>query len=109
MGILIHNWYDTLGPLIVASHPFFPIPDANTDFLFRGFEDAESESRALLEKGLVTPAYDYCIKASHLFNLLDSRGKISVTERASYIARIRDLARACSENWSNPQSNVSLK
>lgn len=76
---------------------------ANTDFLFKGFEDAESESRSLLEKGLVLPAYDYCIKASHLFNLLESRGKISVTERASYIARVRDLARGCCEAWMKSQ------
>ncbi|MBS0184908.1 MAG: glycine--tRNA ligase subunit alpha [Proteobacteria bacterium] len=72
---------------------------ANTNFLLKGFEDAECETRALLEKGLVTPAYDYCVKASHIFNLLDARGKISVVERAAYIARVRDLARACCEAW----------
>ncbi len=81
---------------------------ANTDLLLRGFEDAELESRSLLEKGLVSPAYDYCIKASHLFNLLDARGKISVTERAAYIGRVRDLARACCEAWVNSPP-VSLK
>jgi len=72
---------------------------ANTDFLLKGFDDAECETLALLEKGLVTPAYDYCVKASHMFNLLDARGKISVTERAAYIARVRNLARACCEAW----------
>ena len=45
------------------------------------------------------PAYDQCIKASHLFNLLDARGVISVTERQAYILRVRDLAKACAEAW----------
>jgi glycyl-tRNA synthetase alpha chain len=79
---------------------------ADTDLLLRHFRDAEQECRALLEKGateerhlLALPAYDQCIKASHLFNLLDARGVISVTERQSYILRVRDLARACCEAW----------
>jgi glycyl-tRNA synthetase alpha chain len=50
-------------------------------------------------KSLALPAYDQCIKASHLFNLLDARGVISVAERASYIARVRALAKACCEGW----------
>ena len=63
------------------------------------FQDAESECRLLLEKSLALPAYDQCMKASHLFNLLDARGAISVTERQGYIGRVRDLARGCCEAW----------
>jgi len=101
---------------------------ADTDMLKRHFEDAEKECRALLAAGdqearsgeaatgkqkqearsgeaatgthkMVLPAYDQCIKASHLFNLLDARGVISVTERQSYILRVRELAKACGEAW----------
>ena len=57
------------------------------------------ECAALLERRLALPAYDQCIKASHLFNLLDARGVISVTERASYIGRVRTLAKGCCEAW----------
>ena len=80
---------------------------ADTDMLFRHFKDAETECRSLLEKGegpdgrhlLAVPAYELVIKASHAFNLLDARGVISVTERQSYILRIRELAKACGEAW----------
>ncbi len=82
---------------------------ANTATLLRHFEDAEAECKALLDAGapapqanqprhrMVLPAYDQCIKASHAFNLLDARGVISVTERQSYILRVRNLAKACGE------------
>ena len=72
---------------------------ADIDRLFHHFADAEAECGALLEVALALPAYDQCIKASHLFNLLDARGVISVTERAAYIARIRALTRGCCEAW----------
>jgi glycyl-tRNA synthetase alpha chain len=79
---------------------------ADTDMLKRRFEDAETECMALTEAGggtdrhlLALPAYDQCIKASHVFNLLDARGVISVTERQSYILRVRTLAKACGEAW----------
>ncbi len=70
---------------------------ANTEMLLAHFRDAEKECAALIEGGVALPAYDYCLKASHLFNLLDARGVISVTERASYIGRVRALAKACCE------------
>jgi glycyl-tRNA synthetase alpha chain len=79
---------------------------ADTSILFRHFEDAERECQALLRAGdtgpdsahrMVLPAYDQAIKASHAFNLLDARGVISVTERQSYILRVRNLAKACGE------------
>jgi glycyl-tRNA synthetase alpha chain len=81
---------------------------ANTEKLFSDFRAAEAECRALLafgDKGegerhlMALPAYDQCIKASHAFNLLDARGVISVTERQSYILRVRELARACGAAW----------
>jgi len=67
--------------------------------LMRHFADAEKECAALLTEQLALPAYDQCIKASHLFNLLDARGVISVAERASYIGRVRALAKGCCEAW----------
>ena len=79
---------------------------ADTDMLFRHFADAESECKTLLDRGaidgrhtLALPAYEQVIKASHNFNLLDARGAISVTERQSYILRIRELAKACGAAW----------
>jgi len=72
---------------------------ADTAILFRHFEDAETECAALIGAKLSLPAYDQCIKASHLFNLLDARGVISVTERQAYIGRVRSLAKACCEGW----------
>lgn len=70
---------------------------ADTSILLRHFEDAEAECRSLLDKGLSLPAYEQCIKSSHIFNLLDSRGVISVLERASYIGRVRAMAKGCCE------------
>lgn len=72
---------------------------ADTALLTRHFADAEGECAALLSHKLALPAYDQCIKASHLFNLLDARGVISVTERAAYIGRVRTLAKSCCETW----------
>tara|TARA_B100002051_G_scaffold79734_1_gene76231 strand:+ start:161 stop:1045 length:885 start_codon:yes stop_codon:yes gene_type:complete len=72
---------------------------ANTDSLLKSFEIAEKESRSLLEKKLPLPAYDQCLKASHIFNLLDSRGVIGVAERTGYINRIRDLAKGAGSTW----------
>jgi len=72
---------------------------ASTDILRTQFEFAERECANLLEQKLALPAYDHCIKSSHLFNLLDARGAVSVTDRASYIARVRALAKGCCEAW----------
>ena len=74
---------------------------ATTETLFRHFQDAETECANLLKEGrkLALPAYDQCMKASHLFNLMDARGVISVTERQSYIGRVRTLAKGCCEAW----------
>jgi glycyl-tRNA synthetase alpha chain len=74
---------------------------ADTGILFRHFADAEAECAALLqaEPALPLPAYERCVRSSHVFNLLDARGVISVTERAAYIGRVRALARGCCEAW----------
>jgi glycyl-tRNA synthetase alpha chain len=72
---------------------------ADTAQLSEGFERAQAECRKLLAAKLALPAYDQCIKASHMFNLLDARGVIAVTERAAYIGRVRDLAKSCCEAW----------
>jgi glycyl-tRNA synthetase alpha chain len=71
----------------------FHFEAANTDLYFKMFSDFEAEVTAMLERGLVLPAYDYVVKLSHIFNILDARGAISVTERTGYIGRIRKLAR----------------
>ena len=83
----------------------FDFEAANVEMLKRHFEDAEKEvPRLLAARGrqgqpLVLPAYDYVLKASHMFNLLDARGAIAVAERQSYIGRVRDLSKMCAEAW----------
>jgi len=78
---------------------------ANTNNLFKIFDMVESESKALLEKKLSLPAYDQCLKASHIFNLLEARGVISVAQRAVYISRIRELAKGAGSVWLETQNN----
>jgi glycyl-tRNA synthetase alpha chain len=80
-------------------HSAFNFEIADTELLFRHFADAERACAAILAHNLPLPAYDQCLKASHLFNLLDARGAISVTERQAYIGRVRTLAKACCESW----------
>jgi glycyl-tRNA synthetase alpha chain len=81
---------------------------ADTTMLFEQFKMAEAACKKYLDAGwspdrskhlMTLPAYDQAIKASHVFNLLDARGVISVTERQSYILRVRELAKACGEAW----------
>ena len=72
---------------------------ADTKILLSSFECAEKECKSLLNKKLALPAYDQCLKASHIFNLLDARGVIGVAERSNYIDRIRDLAKGSGKLW----------
>ena len=72
---------------------------SDKDRLFQWFDMYEAEAKALLEQELVLPAYDYTLKCSHAFNLLDARGAISVTERTGFIGRVRKLARLCAEGY----------
>ena len=76
---------------------------ANTETLLKNFESTEIECKSLLDKKLSLPAYDQCLKASHIFNLLDARGVIGVAERTGYINRIRELAKGCGALWLNTQ------
>ena len=76
---------------------------AGTVMLKRHFEDAEAECGRTLDAGLVLPAYEQCLNASHLFNMLDARGVISATERPAIIARVRALAKGCCEAWLKSQ------
>ena len=80
--------------------------EADVDQLFRSFTDFEDQAKALADKGLVFPAYDFAMKCSHLFNTLDARGAISVAERAAYIGRIRNLSKTCAETWVEERSKL---
>ncbi len=73
--------------------------EADTDMLFKLFDMYESECKRLVAAELIFPAYDFVLKGSHAFNLLDARGAISVTERAHYIGRVRNLSRLCAEGY----------
>ncbi|WP_440895872.1 glycine--tRNA ligase subunit alpha [Amphibacillus sp. Q70] len=75
-------------------HSKYTFENSNTEMLFDLFNNYEQEAKQLIEKGLVFPAYDYVLKCSHTFNLLDAKGAISVTERTGYIGKVRYLARA---------------
>ncbi len=76
---------------------------ANTENLFKIFDMLELEAKSLIEKKISLPAYDQCLKASHVFNILDARGVISVAQRAEYIGRIRDITKGVAEIWVNSQ------
>jgi glycyl-tRNA synthetase alpha chain len=76
---------------------------ANTHHLFKIFDIVEDETKKLIEKKLSLPAYDQCLKASHVFNILDARGAISVAQRAEYISRIRDLSKGVGQAWLETQ------
>jgi glycyl-tRNA synthetase alpha chain len=79
---------------------------ADVPVLFDLFNKYEAESQKQITDSLVLPAYEYCLKCSHTFNLLDARGAISVTERTGYIARIRNLARQCAEGYLNQREKM---
>ena len=77
---------------------------ANTEVLLKNFETTEQECKLLLDKKLSLPAYDQCLKASHVFNLLEARGVIGVAERTGFITRIRELAKGCGALWLSSQN-----
>ena len=77
---------------------------ANTDNLFKIFNMIEEEAKSLVEKKFSLPAYDQCLKASHIFNILDARGVISVAQRSDYISKIRDLTKAIGKVWLESQN-----
>jgi len=77
---------------------------SDSAMVLRWFEDSETQAKRLLTENCVLPAYDYTLKASHLFNLLDARGVVSPTERQSFIARVRDLAKGCAAAWTESET-----
>ena len=77
---------------------------ANTENLFKIFDMVEKEAKMLTENKVSLPAYDQCLKASHIFNILDARGVISVAQRAEYISRIRDITKGAAEIWLKSQT-----
>jgi glycyl-tRNA synthetase alpha chain len=79
---------------------------SNVEQLFQQFLAAEKECQQLADKGLALPAYEQCITSSHIFNLLDARGVISVTDRAQYIRRVRTLSLACANAWNEGEQNA---
>jgi len=82
-----------------VEHCIYNFEQADVDMLFRLFDMYEAECQRIIGHNLVLPAYDYCLKCSHTFNLLNARGAISVAERASLIGRVRHLARLCAEGY----------
>ena len=76
---------------------------ANTENLLKMFDMFESEAKSLVEKKISLPAYDQCLKASHVFNVLDARGAISVAQRAEYIGRIREITKLAAAIWIDTQ------
>ena len=84
----------------------FNFEEANVDGLIHFFDTYETEALKLLDKGLILPAYDYCLKCSHTFNLLDARKAISVAERTRYIGRIRNIARKVAEQYTEQRKEM---
>lgn len=82
-----------------VEYSFYNFEEADLEMLFKLFEMYEQEARRVVGKGLVLPAYDYVLKCSHTFNLLDARGALSVTERTAFIHRVRNLARSCAQGY----------
>ena len=77
----------------------YAFEECNTEMLFNSFDVYEKEALRLMEKGLITPAYDYVLKCSHTFNTLDARGAIGVSQRASFIGRVRNMARTVAKAY----------
>jgi glycyl-tRNA synthetase alpha chain len=82
-----------------VEHSIYNFEQADVDMLFRLFDMYEAEALRIIGLKLVLPAYDYCLKCSHTFNLLNARGAISVAERSSLIGRVRQMARLCAEGY----------
>ena len=82
-----------------VEHSIYNFEQADVDMLFKLFDMYEAEALRIIGHNLVLPAYDYCLKCSHTFNLLNARGAISVAERSSLIGRVRQLARLCAEGY----------
>ncbi len=107
--IVWSNTGDTYGDIFLENEiqqSYYNFDFANTEFIRSNFESCEKESKFLIEKKLEIPAYEKCIKASHYFNLLDARGVLSVSERASYIKRVREISKSCCELYMKKQEGI---
>jgi glycyl-tRNA synthetase alpha chain len=91
-----------------VEHSKYSFETSNVEKLFTLFTMYEEEARFALEESLVFPAYDYILKCSHTFNLLEARGAISVTERTGYISRVRNLARTCAKAYYNERERLGF-
>lgn len=89
-------------------HSYYNFEVADTEMLFKLFQMYEAEALRVIEKGFVLPAYDYVLKSSHTFNLLDARGAISVTERTGYISRVRALACKCAAAYRQQREEMNF-
>jgi len=89
-----------------VEHSHYNFELADTDMLFKLFDMYEQEALRVIEKGFILPAYDYVLKCSHTFNLLDARGAISVTERTGFIARVRNMARVCAQTYVDQRESM---
>jgi glycyl-tRNA synthetase alpha chain len=89
-------------------HSKYTFETSDTDMLFQLFSTYEKEANRQMEEGLVHPAYDYVLKCSHTFNLLDAKGAISVTERTGYIGRVRNLARKVAKTYYDEREKLGF-
>lgn len=89
-------------------HSVYTFDESNLDLLFELMEAYEKEATLLIEKGLVHPAYDYVLKTSHIFNLIDARGAVSATDRPAYLARIRKMARNIAKSFLNERAKLDF-
>ena len=91
-----------------VEHSIYNFEVSDTDMLFRLFSLYEAEAKSALSRGLVLPSYDYVLKCSHVFNLLDARNAISVTERTGFISRVRALAGSCCQSYSRQRQEMGF-
>jgi glycyl-tRNA synthetase alpha chain len=97
--------YETIHYQGEVEYSYYNFEEANTTMLFTLFDMYEKEAKQLLQRHLILPAYDYCLKCSHVFNLLDARGAIGVDERTHYIARVRTIAHGCAKGYLERRSH----
>lgn len=100
--------YGDIFKMAEYEHSVYSFEEADLDLLVKLFGDYENEAKRVLEKGLVLPGYDYVLKCSHVFNVLDARGAVSVSERTHYIARVRNLARIVAKQFLSQREEMGF-
>jgi glycyl-tRNA synthetase alpha chain len=101
------TWGEVMGQF-EREYSAFNFEHADVALYRRQFDEKETEARTLLEAGLIHPGYDAVVKCSHIFNVLEARGAISVTERTGYIARVRNLARAAATGYVKSREDLGF-